>query len=125
VYHALSIRQPWANLICAGQKTVEVRSWQTDYRGPLVICAGLSVDSQAAIVHDVDIQPIGSTICLVQLVDIRPLQRSDTKAAMVPPEFHTTGQFAWCLARPRPLIPRPVRGALGIFGVSDSVVVPA
>ena len=125
MYRALSVRQPWANLICAGQKTVEVRSWQADYRGPLVICAGLSVDNQAAIAYDVDIQPIGSTICLVQLVDIRPLQQSDAKAAMVPPRFDTTSQFAWCLARPRPLIPRPVRGQQGLFDVASDIVVPA
>jgi hypothetical protein len=81
MYRALSVRQPWANLICAGQKTVEVRSWQTDYRGTLVICASARVDAQAALIHDIDILPLGSTVCLVELVDIRPLRRSDAKAA--------------------------------------------
>jgi hypothetical protein len=34
---ALTVRQPWADLIVAGVKDVENRSWRTHYRGPLVI----------------------------------------------------------------------------------------
>jgi hypothetical protein len=40
----LSIRQPWAWLICNRGKNVENRTWKTDYRGPLLIHAGLSMD---------------------------------------------------------------------------------
>jgi hypothetical protein len=35
----LSVQQPYATLICAGVKTVENRSWKTDYRGRLLIHA--------------------------------------------------------------------------------------
>jgi hypothetical protein len=36
---ALSIRQPFASLICRGIKTIENRSWDTAYRGKLMIHA--------------------------------------------------------------------------------------
>lgn len=36
---ALSIRQPWASLICRGTKDVENRTWKTKYRGKLLIHA--------------------------------------------------------------------------------------
>jgi hypothetical protein len=36
---ALSIRQPYATLVCAGVKDVENRSWSTKYRGRLLIHA--------------------------------------------------------------------------------------
>ena len=36
----LTIRQPWAQLIAVGAKTIETRSWSTSYRGPLAIHAG-------------------------------------------------------------------------------------
>ena len=36
---ALSVKQPWATLICSGIKDIENRSWQTDYRGRLYIVA--------------------------------------------------------------------------------------
>jgi len=35
----LSIRQPFASLICRGIKTIENRSWETAYRGRLLIHA--------------------------------------------------------------------------------------
>lgn len=34
---ALSIRQPYAALVLSGLKTLEIRSWKTRYRGPLLI----------------------------------------------------------------------------------------
>lgn len=30
---ALSVRQPWANLLVEGRKVVELRSWRTDFEG--------------------------------------------------------------------------------------------
>lgn len=36
---ALTIQQPWATLIMLGAKTIETRSWNTRYRGPLLIHA--------------------------------------------------------------------------------------
>jgi len=36
---ALSVKQPYAALICAGIKTVENRTWKTSYRGGLLIHA--------------------------------------------------------------------------------------
>jgi hypothetical protein len=35
----LSVRQPYATLICAGVKPIENRSWNTDYRGTILIHA--------------------------------------------------------------------------------------
>ena len=36
---ALSIQQPWAEMILRKKKPYELRSWSTNYRGPLVIHA--------------------------------------------------------------------------------------
>lgn len=36
---ALTLWQPWASLVARGEKTIETRSWPTDYRGPLAIHA--------------------------------------------------------------------------------------
>jgi hypothetical protein len=38
--YALSIRQPWAELIINGRKKMELRSWSTTYHGLLWIHAG-------------------------------------------------------------------------------------
>ncbi|WP_321377032.1 ASCH domain-containing protein [Trichococcus shcherbakoviae] len=35
----ISLWEPWASLIACGAKRYETRSWPTNYRGPLLICA--------------------------------------------------------------------------------------
>ena len=44
---ALTIKQPWATLIIQGDKRFEFRSWQTKYRGELLIHAGKGIDKEA------------------------------------------------------------------------------
>lgn len=43
----LSVKQPWAEFIASGRKTVETRTWRTKYRGPLLICADKTIDKEA------------------------------------------------------------------------------
>lgn len=42
----LSIRQPWAELIVSGIKRIENRTWNTKYRGPVLIHASLRCDDE-------------------------------------------------------------------------------
>ena len=43
----LTIKQPWATLIMQKDKRFEFRSWQTKYRGKLLIHAGKGIDKEA------------------------------------------------------------------------------
>lgn len=104
---ALSVRQPWASEIADGHKTIEVRSWSTNYRGPLLICA-------AARKHD-DL-PIGVAVAVVDLIDVRSFVHDvDEGAAMCQAD---PDDFAWVLGNVRRLAtPLPVKGKLGLFAV--------
>ena len=68
----LTIKQPWASLIIQGYKRFEFRSWQTKYRGELLIHAGKGIDKEAVkrlekyIPEDM---PLGKIIGKVKLVD--------------------------------------------------------
>ena len=44
---ALTIKQPYASLIVNGYKRVEFRTWKTNYRGKILIHAGLSSDKES------------------------------------------------------------------------------
>lgn len=94
---AISIRQPWASLIANGTKTIETRTWSTDHRGPLLICAS---------------KPDGRALCVVDVVDCRPMKRADSKAACCEPY---DGAFAWVLRNVKLLEPFPVKGQLRLF----------
>lgn len=43
-FQAISIKQPWAWLIVKGYKTIENRTWKTNYRGTVLIHAGKGFD---------------------------------------------------------------------------------
>ena len=43
----LTIKQPWATLIMQKDKRFEFRSWQTKYRGDLLIHAVKGIDKEA------------------------------------------------------------------------------
>lgn len=45
---AISIRQPWIDLILKGHKTIELRGWDLSHRGPLALHASKKIDYHAA-----------------------------------------------------------------------------
>jgi len=101
----LAIRQPWVSLIAEGDKTIEVRSWLTTHRGPLLLVASgkpLQVDIDG---HRYTL-PAGCQVCTVELVDCRPLTTADLHAACLDdvPDFAVSGQWAWVLRNPRNVI---------------------
>ena len=68
----LTIRQPWATLIMQGYKRFEFRSWQTKYRGDLLIHAGKGIDKEAMkrlVKYLPEELPYGKILGKVNLVD--------------------------------------------------------
>ena len=43
----ITIKQPWASLIAEGLKKYEFRTWNTKYRGDILIHAGKAIDKKA------------------------------------------------------------------------------
>jgi hypothetical protein len=111
---ALSVRQPWASLIAEGLKTIEVRSRRTKYRGPLLICASKKLWPGAA-----SSAPRGVAVAVVEIVDCRPLEPRDAKAARVP---FKPDQFAWVVRLLYRVEPEAVTGRLGLFEVPLTVI---
>ena len=74
---ALSVRQPWALHINDGRKKLEFRTWATNYRGELLICAskhdsGVWVEVEVDGHKQVLPAPLGCQMCVVELLDVRP-----------------------------------------------------
>ena len=68
----LTIKQPWATLIMQGDKRFEFRSWQTKYRGDLLIHAGKGIDKEAMkrlVKYLPDENPLGKILGKVTLAD--------------------------------------------------------
>ena len=99
---ALSIKNPWADLISSGKKTIETRMWKTSHRGDLLICVTQSPPSENS----------GLAICVVDLYDVQPMTKDHEALALYKSE---PGRYSWFLRNLRPIVPVPIRSALGIF----------
>ena len=68
---ALTIREPWASLIVTGYKKYEFRSWKTNYRGKILIHAGLNLEKDMLNrFKDYDIECVkGAIIGEAEIVD--------------------------------------------------------
>ena len=118
---ALSLKQPWANLIATGLKTIETRIWTTQHRGPILICASKKVDTLAIEMFlskgfdwtDVD-WDLGVGVCVVDLVQCLPMRsRHEGRACC---DVYPKAQ-AWVLENVQPIKPFPVKGQLSVFDV--------
>lgn len=126
---ALSVKQPWSDLIRSGRKTIELRTWTTSYRGELAICAGASFDPEGVRFPD---GPRGVTRAVVDLYDIRPATADDADDAGETREgmerYIATSAargrtvFAWLVRDPRPTAAVRVSGKLGLFTVGDHLL---
>lgn len=105
IYKAISLKQPWANLVATGAKMIETRKWSTKYRGDLIICSS----------QNPKIEPYGKALCIVELYDVRPMTEKDERKACI--KLYK-GAYAWMLRNLRPItLPIPVKGSLGIFDI--------
>jgi hypothetical protein len=120
---ALSVKQPWATLLVEGKKTIEVRSWATKHRGPLVICASASpknvfwhdsVDDVMRLMH------AGCIIGVVELVDVRLMTEEDDDASA---GNYVDGAYAWVCSPLYFCRPDPIVGRLNLFDIQDEKLV--
>lgn len=121
----LSIRQPWAELIIQGRKTLELRTWTVKYRGPLAIHASQTVERDACLTHGLDPDQVtaGAVVGVVDLVEIIELDAASYEARrgehLADEPWGGGPLYGWRLANPRPLAePLPLRGRMGLFEVA-------
>ena len=90
--------------IVTGQKTVECRSWTTNYRGDILICSTAKKEKGTI---------PGHALGVVTLEDVVPFQRKHLKGAMM--DEYYPEDYAWILTNPRVIKPFPVKGKLSLW----------
>jgi hypothetical protein len=104
---ALGIRQPWAELILRGTKTIEVRSTSTAQRGTIYVYsskkfAEIEAADRAISQHELELDslPRGLIVGTVDIVNCRPCTANDATQACVPKSY-LQNHFAWELSNPQ------------------------
>jgi hypothetical protein len=111
-YRAISLKQPWANLVASGKKSIETRKWDTRYRGDIVICSSQKPATP----------PFGCALAIAELYDTRPMLKKDEPNACCKryPKAHS-----WLLRNIRKIEPPiPVKGKLGIYTIRLDIQEP-
>jgi hypothetical protein len=68
---ALSLKQPFAELVISGKKTIELRNWNTTFRGKFLIHASKTPDSKAMNEFGFEKLPLGVIVGETELVDVK------------------------------------------------------
>jgi hypothetical protein len=116
---ALSIRQPWAEMILSGIKSIELRTWTTEYRGRFWLHTGVKADRRLLDAFGYQDLFLGGYIGVATIAAIVPIDR--TRWTMWRERHrdagaYTPGFFGWMIedvARFEMPIPGP--GKLGLF----------
>lgn len=127
----LTLKEPFATLIMKEIKTIETRSWRTNYRGEIYIHAGLKKpkydyksDDFKKIADQLTYTP-GFVLCKCNLVDC--IEMTEEYIQDIKKNYYTdyicgeykVGRFAWILENVELIEPFKVKGRLGIWHYND------
>lgn len=120
----LSISQPFANLIVQGKKTIELRHWNTNFRGEFLIhsplkiriddCKRLKIKQKSLIT--------GAIIGKAELYAVKKYKtksdlNQDSKKHLASKKFQNN-KYGFCLKNIKAFkIPIPAKGKLGFFEI--------
>lgn len=110
---ALSIDSSFAMAIFEGEKTVECRTWKTDYRGDILICANS---------HRAPGCISGRALIVAHLADIVPFTPDHLENACMR-NMPDRPCYAWIFDGFTNIVPFKQKGQLNLFNVDDEKVI--
>ncbi len=120
----LSISQPFADLIISGQKSVELRNWNTNFRGEFLIHAPIKIRIKDCKRLKLNKKLVtGAIVGKATLYDVK--KYNSKKEIRMDRKFHLASidsyykKFGFILKKAKPFkIPIPWKGQLGFFEVN-------
>ncbi|MDE1728460.1 ASCH domain-containing protein [Candidatus Nitrosotalea okcheonensis] len=120
----LSVSQPYADLIINGKKTIELRTWNTKFRGEFLIHAPIKIKDNACEKLGIDRSSLRTGVIIgkaeiydVKLYDSIKALREDYNKHFATEEF-LRHKYGFLLRKPHALrVPIPYKGSLGFFEV--------
>ena len=98
------IKEPFASYFRDGTKTIETRTWTTNYRGKLLLCCSKNPKSAIS----------GNAFAIADLVDIKPMTKEDEAKTRCKLYLNAN---SWILNNIKLIKLFPIEGQLGLFEV--------
>lgn len=114
---ALSLKQPFAELIVSGKKTIELRKWNTKFRGKFLIHASQLPDKEAMKKFGFKHLPNGAIIGEAELVDVKTYNNEEEhkKDQNKHLASYIWGKKGLVLKNAKRIQPIPAKGQLGFW----------
>ena len=120
----LSVSQPFASLIVQGKKTIELRRWNTNYRGEFLIHAPQKIRTDDCKRLKINQKKLvrGAIIGKAEIFDVKKYKtkselNQDSKKHLASKQF-ANSRYGFCLKNAKQFrIPIPTKGKLGFFDV--------
>lgn len=114
---ALSTKQPYGGWIAEKKKPIETRTWQTFYRGDLLIVSSKQWhdDYKGKKFQSRLVNLLGYALCVARLHKITKMTKEDEPKAMC--KLYP-GAYSWHFDNIRLVEPFPVHGRLNLFNVT-------
>lgn len=119
----LSVSQPFADLIVSGKKTIELRKWNTNFRGEFLVHSPLKIRmNDCKRLKFSKKLVVGAIIGKVEIVDVKKYNSKSEVKADFKKHLALTDLFnkryGFVLKNPKSFrIPIPYKGKLGFFDV--------
>ncbi len=121
----LSLKQPYAELIVLGRKNIELRKWNTKYRGQFLIHASMTINSEACKLYNINISSLtmGAIVGSALLCDVKRYQSKEEFMADKNKHFAVSAYseplYGFLLSDAKRLDkPIPLKGRLSFFDVN-------
>ena len=99
----LSIKEPWISLILSGRKCIETRTWNTNYRGDILLVGSRNPKGPCS----------GLAVAIVNLDGVWPMKQEDKRDALC--EVYPRAK-SWHISNLRKIkTPFPVKGKLSLY----------
>lgn len=114
---ALSLKQPFAELILQGRKKIELRKWNTKFRGEFLIHASKIPDEVSMKEFGFNTLPAGCIVGKAELVDVK--HYTNTKELMKDKKLHIAssawGKYGFVLENVQRVKEIPCKGSLNFW----------
>lgn len=116
----LSLKQPWAELVLSGKKTLELRSWNTKHRGEFYVHASQNTDKEKC--KELGLNPDrlikGAIIGKCTLVGVKKYENKEEFLKDAKKHYATNYEkpnYAFTLKNAQRIKPIPIKGRLGFW----------
>ncbi len=113
----LSLKQPFAELVVSGRKTIELRRWNTKFRGKFLIHASKIPDSKAMKKFKFKKLPLGVIVGKTELIEVKKYEndfehKKDKKRHLADSSW---GKYGFVLKNAKRIKPIKAKGKLNFW----------